>query len=123
MAILIGAIFGIVIGLFIFGFIIWVVSKLGLGLHVDNFLSAIIAGGVIAILTHLINLLLAAIGIGTGVGIIGAIVSLIIAAIVLLLSDRLLRGLRVDGFTGALVAAVAIAVIRFLLDWVAGLFV
>ena len=123
MAVLIGAILGILIGLVISGFIIWVVSKLGLGLHVDNFLSAMVAGAVIAILSYLIRLLLEAIGIGTGVGIIGAIVSLIIAAVVLLFSDRLLRGLRVNGFSGALIAAVAIAVVAFLLNWVAGLFV
>jgi len=48
---------------------------------------------------------------------------LIIAAVVLLISDRLLKGLRVAGFVGALVAAIAIGVVYWVLAWLVGLLV
>ena len=47
----------------------------------------------------------------------GAIVHLIIAAVVLLIIDRILKGLRVAGFVGALIAAIAISVVYFLIGW------
>jgi len=37
--------------------------------------------------------------------------------VVLLLSDKILPGMKVDGFLGAIIAAVAIAVIDWLLTW------
>ncbi|MCA9950421.1 MAG: phage holin family protein [Anaerolineales bacterium] len=46
---------GIVIGALISGFVIWVVSKLGLGLEVDGFGSAFIAAIIIAIVGGIIN--------------------------------------------------------------------
>jgi putative membrane protein len=48
---------------------------------------------------------------------------LIISAVVLLVSDRFVKGLKVNGFTGALIAAVAIGAVAWLLSWVVGLIV
>jgi uncharacterized membrane protein YvlD (DUF360 family) len=48
-------------------------------------------------------------------------VSLIIAAIVLLISDRILSGMEVAGFGGAILAAIAIAVVHWLIALVLGL--
>ena len=45
---IVSAIITIVIGGLISGFVIWVVSKLGLGLEVDGFVSAFIAAIIIA---------------------------------------------------------------------------
>ena len=44
-----------------------------------------------------------------GAGIAGAILTLIVAAVVLLLADRFLPGLEVSGFGGAIIAAIAMA--------------
>jgi putative membrane protein len=52
---------------------------------------------------------------------IGAIVALIIAAVVLLISDRILSGLEVDGFVGAIIAAIAIAVVHWLVAFLLGI--
>ncbi len=114
---------GVVIGALISGFIIWIVSKLGLGLEVDNFGSAFIAAIIIAIVGAIITWLLGVLGISFDGNWLAAIVQLIIAAIVLLISDRLLKGLRVAGFVGALVAAIAIGVIYFLIGWLVTLVV
>jgi len=95
--------------------VIWIVSKLNLGLSVDGYGSAIIAAIVIAIVNAIVFWLLGLLGITVFVGFLGAIVLLIIAAVVLLLSDKILPGMKVDGFLGAIIAAIAIAVIEWLL--------
>lgn len=101
--------------------VLMVVSRLNLGLTVKNFTSAIIAAIVIAIVTAVVAWLLGLLGIGGGAGWIAAIVGLIVAAVVLLLSDRFVPGMTVKGFTGAIIAAIAIAVVGWLLNWVLGL--
>ena len=120
---IIGLLIGVVIGALISGFVIWVVSKLGLGLEVDGFGSAFIAAIIIAIVGGISNWLLGALGISFGGSWLAAIIQLIIAAIVLMISDRLLKGLRVAGFVGALVAAVAIGAVYWLLGWMVSLIV
>ena len=114
---LINLVITIVIGGLISGLIIWIVSKLGLGLVVDGFLNAFIAAIIIAMVGGLVEWLLGVLGISIGGGWLGAILHFIIGAVVLLISDRLLKGFRVTGFVGALIAAIAIAVIDFLLGW------
>ena len=107
----IGLIIGIVIGAVISGGVLWLVSKLGLGLTVAGFGSAMIAGLLIGFVS---NLVVAAL---PGTGAIGAIVHLVVAAAVIFLCGKLLKGLNVDGFAGALLAAVSIAVINYLIGF------
>jgi uncharacterized membrane protein YvlD (DUF360 family) len=45
-----------------------------------------------------------------------------VAAIVLLLADKFVPGMQVKGFVGAIVAAIAMAVVYWLLAWLLGLF-
>lgn len=115
-----GLIIGIVIGALISGFVIWIVGRLGLGLEVDGFGSAFVAAIVIAIVGGIITWLLGALGITIGSGWLGAIVQLVVAAVVLLISDRFLSGLRVAGFTGAIIAAIAIGAVYWLLGLLLG---
>ena len=72
-----------------------------------------------AVVAGLINWLLGALGITIGGGILGAIIHLLIAAVVLMISGSIVPGMRVKGFGGALVAAIAIAVV----GWLVGLIV
>ncbi len=95
--------------------IIWIVGKLNLGLRVSGFGGAILAAIIIAVVSWVIAWLLGLLGITIGGGLLGAIVSLIIAAVVLLISDRILPGLEVKGFSGAIIAAIAIAVVHWLI--------
>jgi putative membrane protein len=115
---LLGLILGIVIGLVLNALIIWIVGRLNLGLRVSGFGGAILAAIIIALVSWVIAWLLGLLGIMIGAGLLGAIVSFIIAAIVLLISDRILPGLEVDGFGGAVIAAIAIAVIHWLIAFV-----
>lgn len=109
------ALIGSLIGALIAGLVIWLVAKLNLGLEVDNFGWAVIAGAFIGALTNLI------LGLMTdfdGLG--GLLVHLVVSAGVILASGSFLRGLRVNGYVGALVAAVAIALINFGVTWLLG---
>ena len=114
---IVGAIIGILIGALFTGLIIWVVGKLGLGLEVSGFGPAYLAAIVIAILNGLVALLLGALGLTIGVGLLGAVIHLVIAAVVLMVAGNFVKGLVVKGFSGALVAAVAIAVVGWLIGW------
>jgi putative membrane protein len=114
---IVGVIIGILIGALFTGLIIGIVGKLGLGLEVSGFGPAFIAAIVIAILNGLVAWLLGALGITIGAGLVGAILHLIIAAVVLMAAGNFVKGLVVKGFTGALVAAVAIAAVGWLIGW------
>ena len=118
---MIGTLLGILLALVLAAVVIMIVSKLNLGLTVDGFGPAIIAAAVIAIVGGLIYWLLGVLGITIGGGWLGAIINLIIAAVVLLTAGRMLKGLKVNGFVGALVAAIAIGVVTWVINWFLGL--
>ena len=117
-----GLIIGIAIAAVIYGFVIWVVGRLGLGMEVAGFGPAIIAGIVISVVAGIVTWLLSLFGISGFSGFLGAIISLVIAAVVLMVSGRIVPGMKVNGFTGAIVAALAIGVVSWLVGWVLGLF-
>ena len=116
----VAALIGSAIGAVISGLIIWIISKLNLGLEVENFGWAIIAGVLIGVLTNLILQILGNFNIIT-TGFIGAIMYALVAAGVILSSGSFLKGLKVNGYSGALIAAVAIAVINYAFIWLMGL--
>ena len=66
-------------------------------------------------------ILVGLLGLTIGGGLLGLIIYLVIAAVILLLSDRILPGLSVDGFGGAIIAAIAIGVVTWLISWLLGL--
>lgn len=115
-----GMILNIVIGILLYTLAIWLVSKIGLGLKVSGFVPALIAAIVIAVASSLIIWLLGALGLSLG-GFIGAVIHLIIAALVLMLAGNFVKGLKVKGFVPALIAAVAIGVVSWFIDGVLGL--
>jgi len=124
---LIGTILGIALAWVFGAIVLMIVSRLGLGLSVDGFVPAIIASAVISIVSGLIIWALGLINISLGgPGLLGAIVSLVVSAVVLLISDRFVSGMKVNGFVGALIAALAygavVWLINWLLGWVLGLF-
>jgi putative membrane protein len=108
----------IVIASIVTGLVTWTVSSLNLGLRVRGFGAAYIAAIVITIIGTVIRFVLAAIGVPELGGIIGFVERLVVAAVVLMIADKLLPGLTVHGFKGAIVAALAISV----MNWVLGLF-
>ena len=53
--------------------------------------------------------------ISVGASWLGAILNLVVAAVVLMIADRFVPGMKVGGFVGALIAAIAIAVVAWLI--------
>ena len=53
-------------------------------------------------------------------GWLGALIHVVVAAVILLISDRFVKELRVNGFVGALVGAIALAVVAWLVVLVSG---
>jgi uncharacterized membrane protein YvlD (DUF360 family) len=101
---------GVLLAAIVSGSIIWFIGKMKLGLEVDNFGWAMLAGILIGFFTNLIMNL-----IPTTDGIIRLMINLVITAAVIFGSGALLRGMTVNGYSGALIAAVSIAVINYLL--------
>lgn len=113
---LIGAIVGLIFATVISGLLIWLVGKLGLGIEVDGFRPAFIAAFFIALAWLFANWLWNLIGYTPAGGLSGALTHLILTAAFLYAIRNSVAGLRVNGFTGALIAAAAIA----LITWLAG---
>ena len=116
-----GPLLAIVLAILINALIIWIVGKLNLGLTVRGYVGAIVAAIIIAIVSWVVFWLLGLIGITIGGGLLWAIAALIIAAVILLISDKFLPGLEVEGFGGAIVAAIAMAVVAWIVWWLLGL--
>ena len=111
MAEIVGSLIGIAIATVISGTLIWIVSKLNMGLKVSGFGSALIAGLLIGVLSVLVSMIVPEAG-----GVVGALIHLVVAALVLMFAGKLLKGLTVDGFQGAVIAALAMAAITWLLN-------
>lgn len=117
---IIGAIIGIVIATIVSGLIIWLVGKLGLGIEVSGFGAAFLTAFFIALLWAFTAWLWNAIGYTPAGGISGAITHLILTAAFLYAIRNSISGLQVKGWSGAIIAAVAIAVVTWLLSLVLG---
>ncbi len=109
------------VALVVSALVIFIVGKLNLGLTVSGFGAAIIAALVIAIVGAIVFWLLGVLGLTIGGGWLGAIVYIIVAAVILMISDRFVPGMKVNGFTGAIVAAIAIGVVSWIVTWLLGL--
>jgi uncharacterized membrane protein YvlD (DUF360 family) len=108
-------ILGILIGALFNTLVIWIVGKFGMGIEVDGFRPAFIAAIFIAVLSGVITWLWGLIGFNIPSGLAGAIINLVVAAAILMSAGSHIKGLRVNGFTGALIASIAIAVVSWLI--------
>ena len=115
-------IIGMVLAALVAGFVIWIVGRLGLGIEVSGFGPAFIAAIVIAVISTILYWLLGFFNITIGGGLCGGLIYLLVAAAVLLLAGRFVKGLVVKGYVGAIIAAIAIGVVAWLLSWVLSLF-
>ncbi|MGE0101760.1 MAG: phage holin family protein [Blastocatellales bacterium] len=110
-----GFIIGVILGTIIYGILIFIVGKIGLGMEVDGIVPALKAGFIVALLAGLLGLALQAIGISLDDGLISAIIHLLVSAGLLQFAGDKIAGMRVKGFGGAIIAAIAIAVVSWLL--------
>jgi uncharacterized membrane protein YvlD (DUF360 family) len=110
--------FMLLIIIFVATISIWIVGKLGLGLKVSSIWAALVAGLAITIVFFVISMILALLGINPSEGLATSVVNAISVLFVLLLANRIGKGLRVTSFTGALIAAIAIAAFTWLIGWI-----
>ena len=111
-----GWLLSIVLAIILYAVVVYIVGRLGLGLTVGSFTDALIAGAVIAIVAWAINWLLVSVfNVTLDAGLLGAILSLIVAAIVLVIADRCVMGKKERRFVGAIIGAIAIAVVAWLI--------
>ncbi|WP_129670497.1 phage holin family protein [Candidatus Chloroploca sp. Khr17] len=104
------------------GLFLWVLSNLGMGLTVDGFGSAFLGAIAIAVVSTVVVGLLGMFGLTVnGAGLISAIVNLVISAIVLLIADTFVAGMKVNGFSGAITGAIGFGLLGWLSNWVLGL--
>jgi len=115
-----GVILNAIVAILVAAVVILIVSKLNLGLSVTGFGAAIIAAIVIAVVGAAIMWLLGLLNITIGSGLLGLIVFLVVAAVVLMISDKFVPGMKVNGFGGAIIAAIAIAVVYWLVGLLLG---
>jgi putative membrane protein len=116
-----GGLISLIVYFLVAALVIWIVGRMNLGLTVKSYGAAIIAAIVIALIAWVIWWLLGLFGISMAGGWLAAIINLLVAALVLLLAGRWLSGLEVKGYTGAIVAAIAIGVVGWLINWVLSL--
>jgi len=116
-----GYLINFLVALIVAALVIYIVGRLNLGLTVSGFGAAIIAALVISIVGTIVLWLLSFLGLTFGGGLLGAIIYIIVAAIVLMISDRFVPGMKVNGFTGAIIAAIAIGVVAWIVTWLLGL--
>jgi putative membrane protein len=117
-----GTLMSVVVYLVVSAVVIFIVGKMNLGLQVKSFGSALLAALVIAIVGGLVVWLLGFFGITLTGGFFAAIVNLVVAALVLMISDKFLSGMEVHGFLGAIIAALAIGVVGWAVTWALSLF-
>ena len=112
----------IVVGLVVAAIILMIVDRLGLGLSVGGFFNALLAAAAIAVVSWAVDWVLAQAGVSLSASepVLNAIIYLIVSAVVLYVAARLIPGFRTSGFSGAFVAAIAIAVIVWVLSAVFG---
>ncbi len=120
---ILGALIGLILVVVLNALVIYIVGRMNMGLTVDSFGAAAIAAIVIGIVSWAFQWLFGFIGFTfpNNPNLLGAIVALIIAAVVLMVSDRFVKGMKVSGFSGAIVAAAAIGVVQWLIGWLIGL--
>ncbi len=66
--------------------------------------------------------LLGVFGLTIGGGFLGAIVTLVVAAVILILAAKIIPGFEKAGFGGAVISVITIAVVFWLVGWVVSLF-
>jgi putative membrane protein len=95
-----------------------IITRIVPGFHVAGFSSAIIAVLIIGFLNMTLGLLLKIVTLPLGILTLG-LFFLVINAVILMLSSRIVPGFRVDTFGAAFVGAVALAVVHVLLSLIA----
>ena len=111
---LIGIVVQTLIGGLFSGLIIYFIGKMGWGIEVDGFRPAYVAAVIIALLSGVIQYIWTLVGVEIRGGLSGGIINATVTAVLLQFAGERVNGLRVKGFSGALIAAVIIGLLGYL---------
>jgi putative membrane protein len=115
--------FSFLLALLVAAVVLLIVDKFVSGFTVGGFANAMVAALAIAVVSAFVSwFLFGGVLDLTATGWWGAIINLVVAALVLVLAGKITPGMAVSGFGGAAIAAVAIGVVYWLLEWLVGLF-
>lgn len=109
--------------LFVSAVVLLIVDKVNVGLKVGGLVNAMVSALAISVSGSIVMWLLGLFSFTIGGGFLGAIVFLIVAAVILMFAAKIMPGLEVSGFGGAAISAIAIGVVFWLVEWFGGLFV
>lgn len=116
-----GQIIGFIFGVIIAAVVLLIVSRLNLGLSVAGFSTAVIGAIVISLVSSVILWLLGLFGVQVGGGsLLNVLVWLVVSAVILIVAAKFIPGMTVQGFTGGVIAAIAMAVIYWLFSLILG---
>lgn len=101
---------GALIGGLIFGLLIWVISKLNIGLRIDGYLWAVTLGFLISAWNRFVFELLPDANI-----FVSALIGVLATAVIIFLVARFFKQIETRGFMGALAAAIAIGVAELII--------
>jgi putative membrane protein len=114
---IIGAAIGIGLGTVVYAILLWIVGKLGLGVTVKGFPSALLAGLLVAIGGAIAAWLGTQLDAPAAEGLTGAVSHLIIATGVLKALGSGLSGIEVRGWGAAFLGALAIAALGWVINF------
>lgn len=114
-----GGFMGIIIGALFTSVLLFVVGKLNLGIKLDGFGAAFLTAILIGVLTLVIQWIWGLLGFTPpSEGIFGIITWALSSAAILMTADAFVKGLSVNGFSGALIASAAVAGLNWLISFV-----
>ena len=110
-----GALIALLIATLMNALVIWIVGKLGLGIDINNFGTAFVAAFLIAVIWGLLDYFHIA---GPGQGFVASLVRLVVSALVLMLVGNILKGMVTKGFLGAIIAAIAMTAVYWVINYI-----
>jgi putative membrane protein len=113
-----GTIIGLIIATLLNAVVLWIVGKMGVGMVIEKFGTAFVAAFLLALIGVLLTRLTGGWFAGSNSAIMGTIVHIVVSAIILLIVDKILPGMQTKGFLGAIIAAIAIGLVAWLISLV-----
>jgi putative membrane protein len=103
--------------------VLLVVDRLNIGLKVRSFLYALVAAAAIVIVAAVVGWVLGALGVTLATaGILGFVIGIFVNALILWLAAKFTPGFEIANYPAALVVAIVIAAIWWLVTWIGGMF-
>ena len=116
-ALIVGALFGALVN----ALLIWAIGKLGIGMEVDGFGPAIFTAILMAVFTVIFHFVWGLFNFSPGTGWTGFVTNLVASAGALLIAGGIVKGLRVKGFVGAVLAVFGMTAVGWLANWLINL--